>query len=47
MKMIAYAVGIQPVDDKYYAFIPDFMKTASMGRFHSKCGIYLFTQAFS
>ena len=27
MKMIAYAVGIQPVDDKYYAFIPDFMKS--------------------
>ena len=26
MKMIAYAVGIQPVDGKYYAFIPDFMK---------------------
>ena len=26
MKMIAYAVGIQPVDDRFYAFIPDFMK---------------------
>ena len=30
-----------------YIHIPDFMKTASMGRFHSKCGIYLFTQAIS
>ena len=26
MKMIAYAVGIQLVDDRFYAFIPDFMK---------------------
>ncbi len=28
-----------------YIHIPDFMKTASMGRFHSICGFYLFTQA--
>ena len=30
MKMIAYAVGIQPVDDKYYAWLNvEFMKNVA------------------
>ena len=28
MKIVTYAIGIQPVDARYYAFIPDFIITA-------------------
>ncbi len=34
MKMIAYPVGIQPVDDRYFAYIPNFQQgffAASIG----------------